>query len=109
MVLDKLPVSQDVLSDSNIGRLLATEYAQSSHTVEPLPAEIVSSATKLLQKWQTVIFKLSYEYDREGQHEIKQRDLRKRLEVLRDLDVGEKRNDRTDREDDLIKKTSSGF
>ena len=51
IVLDKLPVSQEALSDSNIGRLLASEYAQSNHTSEPLPAEIVSSATKLLQKW----------------------------------------------------------
>jgi hypothetical protein len=66
MVLDMLPVTQDVLSESNIGRLLATDYAQSGSVTEPLPADIVSASTKLLQKWQTVVFKLSYEYDREG-------------------------------------------
>ena len=38
-------------------------------------------------------------------HEIKQRDLRKRLEVLRDLDQGKGINE----DDDLIKKTPNGF
>lgn len=67
---------------------------------------LISTATKLLQKWQTVVYQLSYEYDKDGQHEIKQRDLRRRLEVLRELDVtaGSKQG-----EDDLIKKTPNGF
>ena len=65
---------------------------------------MVSKATKLLQKWQTVVFKLSYEYDQEGLHEVKQRDLRRRLEVLRDMEVGQK-----GAEDELIKKTPNGF
>lgn len=70
-----------------------------------LPKELVSSATKLLQKWQTVVYQLSYEYDKDGEHEIKQRDLRRRLEVLRDLEAGKNLNN----EEDLIRKTPNGF
>ena len=39
-------------------------------------------------------------------HEIKQRDLRRRLEVIRDMDQG---GQIFDRDDDLIKKTPNGF
>ena len=44
-------------------------------------------------------------------HEIKQRDLRRRLEVLRDLDQlgGDDKAKILNREDDLIKKTPNGF
>ena len=60
---------------------------------------------------------MSYEYDKEGQHEIKQRDLRRRLEVLRDLEkqamqesLGyDKSKGIASREDDLIRKTPNGF
>ena len=38
-------------------------------------------------------------------HEIKQRDLRRRLEVLRDLDQGQGVTE----DDDLIRKTPNGF
>lgn len=45
-------------------------------------------------------------------HEIKQRDLRRRLEVLREIDqsapAGE-RKDHPNKDDDLIKKTPNGF
>ena len=58
----------------------------------------------MLQKWQTVVYQLSYEYDPEGLHEVKQRDLRKRLEVLREQETG-----REECEEDLIKKTPNGF
>jgi hypothetical protein len=39
-------------------------------------------------------------------HEIKQRDLRRRLEVIRDMDQG---GQIFDRDDDLIRKTPNGF
>jgi len=70
-----------------------------------LPQDLVSIATKLLQKWQTVVYQLSYEYDQDGMHEIKQRDLRRRLEVLRDIE----NSSGVAEETDLIRKTPNGF
>jgi hypothetical protein len=102
-VLDKLPITEDVLSECQVARTLAI-YA----TTKDLTPELVSQATKLLQKWQTVVYKLSYEYDQEGQHEMKQRDMRSRLDVLRALDRPGTETE-LDREDDLIKKTTNGF
>ena len=89
-----------------------TQYAAGGDLEsEKLPAELVSCATKLLQKWQTVVYQLSYEYDQDGMHEIKQRDLRRRLEVLRDMDQlgGDEKAKILNREDDLIRKTPNGF
>ena len=43
-------------------------------------------------------------------HEIKQRDLRRRLEVLREMDqMSNEDRAKLDREDDLIRKTPNGF
>jgi hypothetical protein len=44
-------------------------------------------------------------------HEIKQRDLRRRLEVLREIDQGQagEKKDHHNKDDDLIKKTPNGF
>jgi hypothetical protein len=81
-----------------------TQYASQS-TLDQFPTELISTATKLLQKWQTVVYKLSYDYDKEGQHEIKQRDLRRRLEVLRENDNSKKLRE----DEDLIRKTPNGF
>jgi hypothetical protein len=43
-------------------------------------------ATHLLQRWQLTVYKLSYDYDEEGEYEKKQRDLRRKLEVLKNFD-----------------------
>ena len=105
-VLDLLPISQEQLESCQVAR--AVTYFAASGDDKQFPASLVSSSTKLLQKWQTVVYQLSYEYDQDGTHEIKQRDLRRRLEVLRDMDkqtAGTKPGD----EDDLIKKTPNGF
>ena len=85
-----------------------TQFAasNSSNGDNHIPVSLISTATKLLQKWQTVVYQLSYEYDKDGQHEIKQRDLRRRLEVLRELDATASSKQG---EDDLIKKTPNGF
>lgn len=87
-VLDKLPITQDHLESCQVARAV-TQFAASNGTgsENQIPASLISTATKLLQKWQTVVYQLSYEYDKDGQHEIKQRDLRRRLEVLRELDA----------------------
>ena len=89
-ILDSLPINQDHLESCQVARALTT-YAQQSSQAEDnpdlkLPQDLISKATKLLQKWQTVVFQLSYEYDQDGMHEIKQRDLRRRLEVLREME-----------------------
>lgn len=118
-VLDRLPIDQEDLESCNIAHMV-TQYAASETSGGEdceIPKTIISAATKLLQKWQTVVYQLSYEYDKEGEHEIKQRDLRRRLEVLRDLEkqamqesLGyDKSKGIASREDDLIRKTPNGF
>jgi len=42
-------------------------------------------------------------------HEIKQRDLRRRLEVLREMEQGGSKSANQSQEDDLIRKTPNGF
>lgn len=117
-VLDRLPIVQEHLESCNIAHMVTLYAAGDSSTDESeIPKYIISAATKLLQKWQTVVYQLSYEYDKDGQHEIKQRDLRRRLEVLRDMEkqalsdsLGlERSKNLVSREDDLIRKTPNGF
>ena len=110
-VLDNMPINQEHLESSQVARAVTQYAAGGDLESEKLPAELVSCATKLLQKWQTVVYQLSYEYDQDGMHEIKQRDLRRRLEVLRDMDQlgGDEKAKILNREDDLIRKTPNGF
>ena len=110
-ILDNMPITQEHLESSQVARAVTQYAAGGDLESEKLPAELVSNATKLLQKWQTVVYQLSYEYDQDGMHEIKQRDLRRRLEVLRDLDQlgGVEKAKILNREDDLIRKTPNGF
>ena len=42
-------------------------------------------------------------------HEFKQRDLRRRLEVLREMEQGGSKSANQSQEDDLIRKTPNGF
>ena len=116
-VLDHLPIGQEHLESCNIAHMV-TQYAAGDSSAEEgdIPQGLISAATKLLQKWQTVVYQLSYEYDKDGQHEIKQRDLRRRLEVLRDMEkqalqdsLGLGSKNFVSREDDLIRKTPNGF
>ena len=37
-----------------------------------------------MQRWQVTVYNLSYEFDREGLNEIKQRELKRKLEALTD-------------------------
>ena len=52
----------------------------------PLGKTMSARATHLLQRWQLTVYKLSYDYDEDGLHEKKQRDLRRKLEVLKNFD-----------------------
>jgi len=72
-VLDRLPIDQDHLESCNIAHMVTQYAASESSTNEDgeIPKNVISAATKLLQKWQTVVYQLSYEYDKDGQHEIK--------------------------------------
>ena len=95
--------------------------------------EISQKATKLLQRWQVSVFELSYQYDEEGLHELRHKELRRKLEVVRKSDKNEfllkkKRknekestlqvgpysdafkveNTRTAKEDELIRKAPNG-
>lgn len=57
------------------------------------------------------VYQLSYEYDEEGLHEIKQRDLRRKLEVLRDFDPNTLQDEDgtvTRKDDELIRKAPNG-
>jgi hypothetical protein len=51
------------------------------------------------------VYKLSYQYDTEGIAEIKQRELKKKLDVLKNYDADLHAQNR---EDDLIKKPPNG-
>ena len=102
-ILNELPITKDHIESCQITREVARFASGASNG--DLPTHLVSAATKLLQKWQTVVYQLSYEYDQQGLHEIKQRDLRRRLEVIRDLEQGKPAAE----DEDLIKKTPNGF
>ena len=73
--------------------------------------KISARATHLLQRWHMTVYQLSYEYDEEGLHEIKQRDLRRKLEVLRDFDpktLQDEDGTVTRKDDELIRKAPNG-
>ena len=69
-------------------------------------------ATHLLQRWQLTVYKLSYDYDEEGEYEKKQRDLRRKLEVLKNFDPSSLRQNEdasvTRKDDELIRKAPNG-
>lgn len=53
-VLDLLPISQEQLESCQVAR--AVTYFAASGDDKQFPASLVSSSTKLLQKWQTVVY-----------------------------------------------------
>ena len=68
-----------------------------------------------MQRWQVTVYNLSYEYDQEGLHEIKQRELKRKLEALTDLkpakrviDHDESEMGMISKDDELIRRTSNG-
>ena len=66
-ILDNLPITKDHLEACQVARAV-TQYAAGSNSLDQnqLPTDLISFATKLLQKWQTVVYQLSYEYDQDG-------------------------------------------
>lgn len=76
---------------------------------------IVQRSTHLLQRWRVTVYNLSYEYDEEGLHELRHRELKRKLEVVKAIDPSDilKSSDNQDgtltlKEDELIRKAPNG-
>ena len=60
------------------------------------------------------VYQLSYEYDEDGLHELRHRELKRKLEVLRDIDPAELKGSSKDdttmtlKDDELIRKAPNG-
>lgn len=61
------------------------------------------------------VYNLSYEYDQEGIHELQQRELRRKLEVLTDMRTDKRllarqaeEGGRISKDDELIRKSANG-
>ena len=83
-VLDSLPIEIDHLQSSNIAKVLQRYCG--GHARQDLGAHIVQKTTHLLQRWRVTVYGLSYQYDEEGLHEMRHRDLKRKLEVMKDVD-----------------------
>ena len=81
-VLDALPIEIEHLQNSNIAKVL--QYYAGGRAVQD--AKITQRATHLLQRWRVTVYNLSYEYDEEGLHELRHRELRRKLEVVKAFD-----------------------
>lgn len=80
-----------------------------------MDVHITQRATHLLQRWRVNVYQLSYEYDEDGLHEMRHRELKRKLEVVRafdpaDLVKGGAKQDGmlTLKEDELIRKKPNG-
>ena len=78
---------------------------------------ITQRATHLLQRWRVTVYNLSYEYDEDGLHELRHRELRRKLEVVKAIDPADLLKDGgsakkdgtlTFKEDELIRKAPNG-
>ena len=80
-ILDRFPITSEILEHTNIAKVVSlyahgkTELRYMQHT-----------ALTLIQKWQSIVYNLSYQYDKEGFHEQKQRDLRQRIQAIKARD-----------------------
>jgi hypothetical protein len=73
-VLDRLPISAHSLENSSIAKAVSV-YANGATELNYLEHKALS----IIQKWQSIVYNLSYRYDKEGFHQKKQRDLRERI------------------------------
>lgn len=104
-LLERLPVELHHLESSGIARVLQL-YVSGKAFCGP---KIAAQATSLLQRWQVGVYNLSYEYDERGLHELKQRELRRKLEVLRGVDESDFTGRAVCKEDELIRKAPNGL
>lgn len=104
-----LPIELEHLQECDIARALQIYACDKPR----MGQHISQQATHLLQRWQVSVYNLSYEYDQEGLHELQQRELKRKLEVLTDLkprahkiqgaEVG-----KISKDDELIRKSANG-
>lgn len=76
-LLEILSVSSKHLEESNIAKILSL-YA---HNLVGYP-HLATRALNIIQRWQAIVYNLSYKYDQEGIHDKKQRDLRERIMMI---------------------------
>lgn len=81
-LLHQLPIEVCHLQNCNVAKVLQLYAADRPE----YGREISQKATKLLQRWQVSVFELSYEYDEAGLHELRHKELRRKLEVVRKSD-----------------------
>ncbi len=73
-VLDRLPINANYLENSSIAKAVSV-FADKETELHYLEHKALS----IIQKWQSIVYNLSYRYDKEGFHQKKQRDLRQRI------------------------------
>ena len=96
-VLESLPIDSHHLEHSNIARVLSL-YAN-NHCGYP---HLATRALNIIQRWQAIVYKLSYKYDDEDTHAIKQRDLREKIKQIGG------RADLGNAEEELIRRNPTG-
>jgi hypothetical protein len=72
-----------------------------AHNLTGYP-HLSTRALNIIQRWQAIVYNLSYQYDKEGVHELKQRDLRERIKQLAYS------KDMSNAEEQLIKRGPNG-
>lgn len=96
------------MQDCNVAKVLQLYASGRSETGKTMAAR----ATHLLQRWQLTVYQLTYEYDEDGMHEVKQRELRRKLEVLKNFDPASLKQNAdasvTLKDDELIRKAPNG-
>lgn len=106
--LENLPIALEHLQNCNIAKVLQLYACDKPQ----LGQAISSRATHLLQRWQVTVYQLSYEYDEGGLHELRHRELKRKLEVLRDFDPldlkAREDGTMTLKDDELIRKAPNG-
>lgn len=101
-VLERLPVQIEHLQDCNVAKVLQLYASGRSQTGKTMAAR----ATHLLQRWQLTVYQLTYEYDED---EVREKDLRRKLEVLRNIDPSQDSDASvTKKDDELIRKAPNG-
>ncbi|CDW75299.1 cg9915-pa [Stylonychia lemnae] len=96
-ILENLPIESQHLEQSKIAKVLSL-YAKNLCGYPHL----ANRALTIIQRWQAIVYKLSYKYDEDGYHERKQRDLREKIKQIGSrMDMG-------NAEEELIKRNPTG-
>lgn len=109
-LLDRLPITIEHIEECEVARALQVYSCDKAK----MGQAVSQQATHLLQKWQSQLYNLSYEYDEEGLYELQQKELKRKLEVLTEqkFDYRRKGGDddlgRISKDDELIRKSAQG-